>query len=189
METAIGSLCDEEKIIARSKADPCAFAPLFDHYYPRIYRYALYRVQDAEVVDDIAAHVFEKALANIHQYQPSRGSFAAWIFGIARNAVRKHFRAQRFHRLISLDATGYQPPAGLHPVGEIAERNDTLACLMPLLSKLGDRERDLIALKFGGGLTNRRIAQLTGLSESNVGVILYRTLRLLRDQLREEESP
>jgi RNA polymerase sigma factor (sigma-70 family) len=188
MESAVGSLCDEEKIIAHSKADPRAFAPLFDRYYPQIYRYAFYRVQDAEAADDIAAHVFEKALANIRQYQVSRGSFAAWIFGIARNAVRKHFRAQRIRRLVSLDAATYQWQDSSHSVEEIADRNDTLARLLPLLSKLGDRERDLIALKFGGGLTNRRIAQLMGLTESNVGVILYRTLRLLRDQLQEGES-
>jgi RNA polymerase sigma factor (sigma-70 family) len=188
MEIAVGSLCDEEMIVARSKADPCAFAPVFDHYYPRIYRYVFYRVQDAEVADDITAHVFEKALANIRQYQPARGSFAAWVFGISRNAVRKHFRAQGVRRLVSLDAVRYQVPDGSPSASEIAERNDTLARLLPLIGKLGNRERDLIALKFGGGLTNRRIAELTGLSEGNVGVILYRTLRLLRDQLQEEES-
>lgn len=187
METAIGSLSDEEKIVARSKADPCAFAPLFDHYFPRIYRYALYRVQNAAAADDIAAQVFERALANLHQYQPSRGSFAAWIFGIAHNAVKKYYRAQRVRCLVSLDAAAYETPDGARSAAEIAEHNDTLARLMMHLSKLSDRERELIALKFGGGLTNRRIAQLTGLTESNVGVILYRALRLLRDQLQEEE--
>ena len=188
METAIGSLCDEEKIIARSKADPCAFAPIFDHYYPRIYRYAFYRVQDAETADDIAALVFEKALVNLHQYRPSRGPFAAWIFGIARNAIRKHFRTQRVRRWVSLDVIHYESLDDPHPLSEIVDRNNTLARLMTLLSKLGERERDLIALKFGGGLTNRRIAQLTGLTESHVGVIVYRTLRWLREQLQEEES-
>ena len=59
---------------------------------------------------------------------------------------------------------------------------------MPLIKELDDRERDLLALKFGAGLTNRRIARLTGLTESNVGVILYRTLHHLREQLREEEG-
>jgi len=187
METAIGRLCDEEEIIARSKADPRAFAPVFDHYYPRIFRYALYRVQDAEAADDIAAQVFEKALANIHQYQPSRAPFGAWIFGIARNAVGKHFRAQRLHRLVSLDAMHSQTLDVPHSLGQIVDQRHTLARLMRLLSKLPARERDLIALKFGGGLTNRRIAYLTGLTESHIGVIVYRTLRLLREQLQEED--
>ena len=49
-----------------------------------------------------------------------------------------------------------------------------------LLAELPDRERELLALKYGSGLTNREIAGLTGVSESNIGTILYRTLRRLR---------
>ena len=55
------------------------------------------------------------------------------------------------------------------------------------MSRLSHRERDLIGLKFAGGLTNRRIAALTGLSESNVGVILYRAVRRLRTELNVKE--
>ena len=49
-----------------------------------------------------------------------------------------------------------------------------------MLPKLKDRERELLGLKYGGGLTNRKIASLVGLSEQNVGVILYRAMRRLR---------
>ncbi|MFQ6101807.1 MAG: RNA polymerase sigma factor [Anaerolineae bacterium] len=51
------------------------------------------------------------------------------------------------------------------------------------MARLSDRERDLIGLKFAAGLPNRRIAELTGLSENNVGVILYRAVRRLRAEL------
>ena len=49
-----------------------------------------------------------------------------------------------------------------------------------LLADLGDRERELVALKYGAGLTNRAIAVSTGLSESNVGTLLHRTVTALR---------
>jgi len=45
-----------------------------------------------------------------------------------------------------------------------------------------------LSLKFGAGITNRSIAEIVGLTESNVGVILYRTLRRLRDQLMEDDD-
>lgn len=54
--------------------------------------------------------------------------------------------------------------------------------LLRLLLQLEERERELVALKYGAGLTNRDIARLTGLSESNVGVILHRTVRSLRQE-------
>ena len=54
------------------------------------------------------------------------------------------------------------------------------ARLSALLTHLEARERELVALKYGAGLTNRAIAELTGLSESNVGTILHRVVTRLR---------
>lgn len=51
------------------------------------------------------------------------------------------------------------------------------------LALLDSRQRDLVALKYGAGMTNRAIAELTGLSESNVGTILHRTVEHLRAEL------
>ena len=188
MESIISSPRDEQALAVRSKVDPNAFAALYDHYFPRIYSYALYRLQDAQMADDITAQVFEKTLANIERYQPARGPFAAWIFTIARNEINKYLRARRFRRWVSLDTIAHQPISDTPSVEEIVIWNEQLARLMPLLAELDERQRDLLALKFGAGLTNRRIAELTGLTESNVGVILYRTLHHLREKLREEDG-
>ena len=62
------------------------------------------------------------------------------------------------------------------------ERRSDLARLAKLTASLPDRERDLIALRYGAGLSNRAIAPLVGLSESNVGTILHRTVQTLRSQ-------
>ena len=63
---------------------------------------------------------------------------------------------------------------------ELAERSSDAARLSRLLQELPDREREVVALKYGAGLTNRAIARLMGLSETNVGTILHRTVRELR---------
>ncbi|HEX3011739.1 MAG TPA: sigma-70 family RNA polymerase sigma factor, partial [Syntrophomonadaceae bacterium] len=52
--------------------------------------------------------------------------------------------------------------------------------LLKAVSSLNQRERDIIALKFWVGLSNRNIAKLIGINESNTGVILFRTMRRLR---------
>ena len=72
---------------------------------------------------------------------------------------------------------------------EVAIRDETRAELLAAVARMSDRERDLIALKFAAGLTNRRIAKLTGLNESNVGVILYRAMRRLRAELLAPPVP
>ncbi len=55
-----------------------------------------------------------------------------------------------------------------------------------LLQQLPQREQDVIALKYGADMTNRAIADLTGLSESNVGTILHRTVSKLQGLLKQK---
>jgi DNA-directed RNA polymerase specialized sigma24 family protein len=57
--------------------------------------------------------------------------------------------------------------------------------LAALLGGLAEREREILALKYGAGLTNRAIARLTGLGESNVGTLLHRTVQKLRAEWPE----
>ena len=69
-----------------------------------------------------------------------------------------------------------------HPLDEIVQQRHDSARLTALLDRLPARERELIALKYGAELTNRAIAGLTGISESNVGTTLHRTVQKLRVQ-------
>ena len=87
-----------------------------------------------------------------------------------------HFRQQRSH--VSLDEAG-DLPGGDDPAAAAERRSDD-ARLARLLALLPDRERELLSLKYGAGMTNRAIARATGLSESNVGTIVHRTVALLR---------
>ena len=178
------ALADELVHVARAIDDPAAFAALYDHYFPRVYNYVRYRVQDPVLSDDLTADVFERTLAHLDTYRPDRAPFGAWLFSIARHVITDHFRAQSRRRWLSFD--GLHRQASPDPAPEqIAAANTVRARLLAAVGELPDRERDVLALKFAASLTNRQIAQLTGLSESNVGVILYRSLRRLRDQLQD----
>lgn len=186
MNCTAAVLPNELAIVARATAEPAAFAAIYDHYFSRVYNYVRYRVRDAQTADDVTAQVFERALVNIGKFRPERAPFAAWLFAIARNGVNDHFRAQKRRRWLSLEALRDRTSAEPRPE-EVAIHNETRAELLAALARLGNRERDLIALKFGAGLTNRRIAEVTSLSESNVGVILYRAVRRLRAELSAKE--
>ena len=186
MDGTVAVLPNELALVVRAVAEPTAFAAIYDHYFPRVYNYVRYRVRDAETADDITAQVFERALVSIGSYRPERGPFGAWLFAIARNAVSDHLRAQRRRRWLSLEVLRDRASAEPQPE-EVAIHSETRAELLAAVARLSERERDLIALKFAAGLTNRRIAELTGLSYSNVGVILYRAVRRLRVKLSAKE--
>ncbi len=176
-------LPNEAALVAQAAVEVTAFAAIYDHYFSRIYNYIRYRVQDVDVTDDITAQVFERALTHIGSYRADKAPFAAWLFAIARNAVNDQLRKQKRRPWLSLDILQNRSSDDPQPADLVGDE-ETRHLMLAAVAQLGERERDLIGLKFAGGLTNRRIAELSGLSESNVGIILYRTIRHLRADLR-----
>jgi len=158
----------------------------FDQYFSRLYAYAIYRLQDPNLAHEIVSMTFTAAISRSDHFDPNKGSMDSWLFGIARNVIRKHLRARRIRELISLDSLFSHPLSSQRWVEEIAAENQVLAELLPRIGNLPEREREILSLKFGGEMSNRDIAKIMGLTQSNVGVILYRTLRRLREQMHEE---
>ena len=113
-----------------------------------------------------------------HRYRRDVAAFSTWLLTIARHLAIDHLRARK--PLVPIEAAE-QLAAGATPEEQAAHRSD-VERLSALLAGVGERERELIALKYGAGLTNRAIARATGLSESNVGTILHRTVQALRER-------
>jgi RNA polymerase sigma-70 factor, ECF subfamily len=181
----VSLLQEEQFLAARARAEPEGFAALYDHFFERVYNYIRYRVHDRTTSDDLTSQVFERALMNLRHYREERAAFGAWLFAIARNVVGDYYRAERRRKWLSLDFLKHR--ASDHPTPEQnAMDSERQSRLLHAVSKLDARERDLVALKFGAGITNREIARMTGLSESNVGVILHRALRKLKTDLTED---
>jgi RNA polymerase sigma-70 factor, ECF subfamily len=182
--TSMNRLSNEHMLVAQAAINPGAFAALYDHYFPRVYTYVRYRVESDAAADDLTAHIFERALARLAEYDAGRAPFGVWLFGIARYAVSNHRRG--LWRWLPFDALKQRPTP--HPSPEDAAiQHEAETHLLRAVSSLKDRERDLIALKYAAGMNNREIATLTGIGESNVGVILHRALKSLRAALGEGE--
>lgn len=160
----------------RPKASEADFERLYQTELPKIYNFFRFRVGDGPIAEDLTADTFEKAWRKRDSYRKDLASFSTWLYTIARRVAIDHYRKKRPE--ISYES------AGLLTADETPEdlttRHADFERLSVLLAQLEDRDRELVALRFGAGLTNRAIARLTGLTESNVGVILHRTLNKLR---------
>ncbi len=160
------------------------FSELYERYYTAVCGYARCRVEDAAAADDVVSRVFERALDGLARYDPRRGPLAAWLFTIARNAVADHYRALHGRIGVSIDAADLRP--SLEPLAEDAlARAEDRRALAAALARLDEREREILALKFGGGMTNCGIAAQLELGESHVAVLIYRAVRRLRSVLEE----
>jgi len=171
----------------QGRTEQPGFVRLYDEYFPRVYNYARYRCGDAETADDLAAQTFERAFSRLEQYDPQRGPFGAWLFAIARNLVNDHLRLAQQRVSLPLERLEGQPAPTATPE-EALIQVEAQAELLRALAQLNERERDLLSLKFAASLTNRRIAELTGFTETNVGVIVYRALQHLRVILASTDS-
>lgn len=152
------------------------FEALYRAELPRIYNFFRYRVGNGPIAEDLTADTFEKAWKKRHRYRHDIASFSTWLYTIARRVAIDHYRRERPQTSIEKArhlASEANPELG-------AQRQLDFERLTLLLSRLEERDRELIALRYGAGLTNRTIADLTELSESNVAVILHRALKKLR---------
>jgi RNA polymerase sigma-70 factor (ECF subfamily) len=149
---------------------------LYAEQLPRIYNYFRFRVGDGPDAEDLTSMTFEKAWSARHRYRRDLAGFSTWLMTIARRTAIDHWRARRDLRPIE-EAHGL---AGGDDPGELAERRSDFERLTRLLETLPERDREMIALKYGAGLTHRAIGRQVGLSESNVGTVLHRRIEELR---------
>jgi RNA polymerase sigma-70 factor (ECF subfamily) len=175
-----------DDLATRATSDPAAFLQLYDAYFQRVYNYIYYRCADRCLAEDLTARVFERLLAHIGQFTPERGIFEAWLFAIVRNVVNDHYRRSRFP-WFPLDLLRKQP-APDPSVEEKVVRREVIAELGSALQKLDPHSLDLVSMKFFARLNNRQIAEITDMSESAVGVALFRAVAKLRGWLADETA-
>jgi RNA polymerase sigma factor (sigma-70 family) len=152
------------------------FEDLYRDTFPRVYSYVASLLRDRSAAEDVTALAFERAYRKRGRFSAQRGSPEAWVFGIARNAALDELRKlKRRAHLASEPADVWSP--GPDEQAERAFRRDEVRAA---LASLDARDRDLVALKFAGGLSNGEIARVLGISETNVGSRLYRAVEKLR---------
>ncbi|MDQ7773856.1 MAG: sigma-70 family RNA polymerase sigma factor [Elusimicrobiales bacterium] len=163
------------------------FADIYDRYFDKVYNYVRYRVRLADAADDITARVFEAALGKAGTYDPAKGPEQAWLFGIARNAVADWGRARGRRAEVPLDGA-FEGPGSDPRAEDILEGREERERVLAAAAALDERSRDIMALKFSSGMTNREIAAMTGLGENNVGIIIYRAVKRMRELLGGSKS-
>jgi RNA polymerase sigma factor (sigma-70 family) len=145
---------------------------------PRVYNYFRFRVSRQSDIQDLTSRTFEKAWQARHQYRRDIAAFSTWLFGIAHNVAADYLRSSRAH--LPLEAAS-ESVANSSPEEEVAHGSD-MARLAQLTARLSERQREILALKYGAAVSNRLIARIMGLSETNVGTLLQRMVEKLRSQ-------
>jgi RNA polymerase sigma-70 factor (ECF subfamily) len=159
-----------------------AFEALYRRSFPRVYAYVATLLRDRAAAEEVTAQTFERAFRKRRSFRAKRGTQEAWLFGIARNAALDELRRRKRRAALETE------PEDVHatPLDEHADGAIRREVVRAALGRLAPRERELIALKFAGGLSNEEVGRVLGISASNAGTRLHRTLEKLRRDCDED---
>jgi RNA polymerase sigma factor (sigma-70 family) len=154
---------------------------VFQKELPRIYNYFLYRLNDKGLAEDLCSTSFIRAWKSRDSYRQDKSAFSTWLFTIAHRVAVDYFR-KHHPKIVSLDEgiLGEGNPEIIYQ--ERAEK----ILLGNAIAALPEREQEIISLKYGAELSNKEIAELLKLSESNVSTILHRTVKQLRGIMMQQ---
>ena len=156
------------------------FVRVYDEHVWHVYGFLAYRLRDDAEAEDLTQATFERALRAWSRFDSRRGSERTWLLAIARNLLADHHRRGDAWRQTGLDEAA--PPTVAGPEA----RHTIEPGLARALRQLSDRDREVLALRFGADLTGPEIAALLGLSLANVQQIASRSLRRLRELLDDD---
>lgn len=155
------------------------FAKVYDEEIWAVYGFFAYRVRSRADAEDLTQRAFERALRAWQRFDPARAPVRVWLLSIARNLLIDHYRADPSRRLKPLDEVDEDQLGSEVTDPDIGIELD----LAEALAVLSPRDREIVALRFGGDLTGPEIAEMTGLSLANVQQVISRSLRRLRAEL------
>lgn len=191
MNDAMVELDDEDLMRAYANGDVAAFATLLQRYQDSIYTFLRRQTHSPSVAEDLLQETFLRVMRAAPSYQP-RGHFRAWLYQIARNQCRDHFRSQakRAGEISSSEPplnTSWQsvPPNAADAVEGLQQR----ARVLELLAQLSEEQREVLLLREYGDLSFNEIASIVGVSVGTVKSRMRYALAHLRSLVRDSERP
>lgn len=178
-------LNQEKQLVDAAKTNTESFGRLYDFYFPKVYAFVAAKIYNRDDAEDITGDIFMKILENIHRFEWRGVPFGAWVFRIARNTLNDYYSKSAKTRTTDIDtAYGVSEDEEKTSPHKKAAKEELAEKVKRILTTLPERELSVIQLKFFSELNNREITHVTGLSESHVAVIIYRTLRKIKPELK-----
>lgn len=168
-------------VMAAAQVEPRAFGAIFDRHYDAIHRYLVRRL-GTDIGEDIAAQVFCVAFEQRNRYDLDRQDARPWLYGIATNLIRRHYRSKlRSVRAYARSLGSSSPDL---PDGDAEARLDAAALgprLAEAVGSLSANDRETLLLLAWADLTYTEIAEALGIPVGTVRSRINRTRRVVRD--------
>ncbi len=170
---------DELRVVRAAQADPQAFTPLYTGYHATIFRFIHRRVNQRELAADLTQQTFLKALIALPRFEPRGLPFRAWLYRIALNELRMHWRKKKE----SVMDLSWAEVRELRSEMGVMETDEDLQRLAGALSRLPADKSRLIELRYIDGMSFTEVGQVLGIAEDAAKMRVHRVLGTLRQYL------
>ena len=174
----------KESNLESSQEEVKDFDTIYRNYYKKVYEFTLKRVSDEFVAEDLTSGVFEKIMKSIDKFKFKGVSISAWIFKIARNNIIDYYRKNNKRKKdISIhDVIYYIKSDEKDSIADMIEDEDNVA-LYDAIRQLSESDQYLIYYKYFEGKSNKEIAKLMNMSQSNIATRLHRIRKKMKSLL------
>jgi RNA polymerase sigma-70 factor (ECF subfamily) len=180
---------DNELLRLMAAGDESAFVALYRRRHAGIYRFALQMSGSETIAEDVTQEVFMVLMGEAKNYDPTKGSLSAYLYGIARNHV---LRALSRDRSFVAIGEGYEEDgetaheqliAHDDPLGDLT-RNEVIESVRQAVTNLPAHYREVVVLCDLHEMSYAEAAQVLGCAVGTVRSRLHRARSLLIEKLR-----
>jgi RNA polymerase sigma-70 factor, ECF subfamily len=164
------------------KLDPQVIGAIYDRYFPEIYRYVRYRINDDVVAEDLASDVFVRLLEAFKNRQGPQSNLKGWLISTASHAANDHLRRQYRRPTEMLSDTMPDAAASVHTQVDLREQTRTIQLAY---AQLTAEQQHVLALRFGLGYSLEETADHLKKNTNAVKALQFRALAALQRQMGE----
>jgi RNA polymerase sigma-70 factor (ECF subfamily) len=182
---------DEGLLGQMMAGDEEAFLLLYRRKHPPIYRFALHMCGNTAVADDVTQEVFMALIRDAGRFDPARGSLGGFLFGIARNHLRKRWEQEQRFVPLADDPDEVRPANGLNGNGSGRHADnryddEAMARLRRAVATLPENYREALVLCDLQEMSYEEAAAALDCPVGTVRSRLHRARALLTDKWRDE---
>jgi RNA polymerase sigma-70 factor (ECF subfamily) len=178
---------EELNLVQRARqGDQEAFAQLYETHFDKIFRYVVLKIRNQTEAEDMTQQVFVKAYESIGSYQPQGVPFTAWLFRIAHNQMVDYVRKESKKPTVPLDESlPIMDDSDLEHDVKIKIEMEKVVLATKQLTKA---QREVISLRFAGGLSITEAARTMRKSEGAIKALQHSAILSLRKTLLAGEN-
>jgi RNA polymerase sigma-70 factor, ECF subfamily len=168
---------------ALQKLDSQGIGAVYDRYFPDVYRFVYYRLNDEQVAEDIASDVFMRLLEAVNKRGGPRTNLRGWLLSTASHAVADYLR--RAYRRPTEALSDSLPDGSASPLTDELDRREKVAAVRQAYVQLTPEQQNVLALRFGDGYSLDETAEVLRKNVNAVKALQFRALQALQRNIGE----